>query len=273
MHEQLWAGADLKIQHAAFFLQEMSRSIERPEQTTNYVVQVSSGAIVGNLWAQSFYARFDALLAMTRSIPEIITCCFGYDRAMATWLKTLSVDEQTRRQRFSTQFEADYNNFRQHPLSNVRNISFHRAGYPSVEVRITGHFGVEHIGSPVKSVPIAEINPNHFDRSPYHLSRSGLTLRSTESLCLLNAKLICNWRVISGRKLTRSVRVCTTPTLSPHRPAEVNRRGAWRREKKVSLFRRTEMLRSARTCRRWCDPLLLREHPAVLAGRKSPDRR
>jgi hypothetical protein len=29
-----------------------------------------------------------------------------------------------------------------------------------------------------------------------------------------------------------------TPTLSPHRPAEVNRRGAWSCEKRVSLFRR-----------------------------------
>jgi hypothetical protein len=141
----------------------MSRSIERPEQTTDYVVQVSSGAIVGNLWTPSLYPRFDAFIAMTRSIPEIITCCFGYDRSSAMVARFTSLDkaEQTRRIKFSSEFKADYNNFGQHPLSNVRNISFHRAGYLSVEVRITGHFGVEHIGSPVKPVPIAEINPNH----------------------------------------------------------------------------------------------------------------
>jgi hypothetical protein len=163
MNDRLWAGVDLKIQHAAFFLQELSKSIEPREQTAEYVVQVSSGAIVGNLWQQSFYARFDAFLAMTRSIPEIITCCFGYDRspAMASWFNTLSVDEQTRRKTFSDQFKDDYSKFREHPLSSARNVVFHRAGFAPVEVRVAGFFGVLHTGGPLNPVPIAESNPNN----------------------------------------------------------------------------------------------------------------
>src|SRR5262249_36507278 len=42
------------------------------------------------------------------------------------------------------------------PLSEQRNISFHRTGYPDVEVKITGRFGIDHIGTPVKAVPSGE---------------------------------------------------------------------------------------------------------------------
>ena len=66
MHEQLWAGVDLNVGHSAFFLQEMSRSLQPPEQTATNAALMSSGAVVGNLWQQSFYARVDAFLAMSR---------------------------------------------------------------------------------------------------------------------------------------------------------------------------------------------------------------
>jgi hypothetical protein len=176
MHEHLWAGVDLKVGHAAFFLQEMSRSLQPPEQTATNVALQSSGAIVGNLWQLSFYPYFDAFLAMTRSIPEIIQCCFGEDRspAMANWFRALHAAEQTRRQTFSSQFKPDYSQFGQHPLSNTRNISFHRAGYASVEVRITGLFGAEYIGSPVQSVPIAE-GPHNNPDPPFQ--RNALPVR------------------------------------------------------------------------------------------------
>src|SRR5215831_8020418 len=44
----------------------MSRSLQPPEQTATNAALMSSGAIVGNLWQQSFYARVDAFLAMSR---------------------------------------------------------------------------------------------------------------------------------------------------------------------------------------------------------------
>ena len=113
---------------------------------------------MGNLWQRSFYPNFDVFLAMVRSIPEIIQCCFGEDRSppMKSWFDGLLAAERARRKAFSSQFRADHVAFSRHPLSTARNISLHRIGYPSVEVAITGRFGVVHIGSPVKSVPIAE---------------------------------------------------------------------------------------------------------------------
>jgi hypothetical protein len=159
----LWSGADLKVQSAGFFLSEMSRSLQPPEQTAINVVLESSGAIVGNLWEQSFYPRLDAFLAMARSVPEVIESCFGADRVLMKtwWWNTLTSDEKKRRRRFSRQFRRKCKAFRRHALSKARNISFHRDGYVSVEVRITGLFGVEYIGNPVRSVPIAERHPNN----------------------------------------------------------------------------------------------------------------
>ena len=82
MHDDRRAGVDLKARHATFFLsQMMSRAIEPPEETAVNVVLQSSGAIVGNLWQQPFWAYFDAFLATTRSIPWIIEHCFGIDLA------------------------------------------------------------------------------------------------------------------------------------------------------------------------------------------------
>ena len=49
MHDDRWAGVDLKARHATFFLSQMSRAIEPPEETAVNVVLQSSGAIVGNL--------------------------------------------------------------------------------------------------------------------------------------------------------------------------------------------------------------------------------
>jgi hypothetical protein len=129
----------------------------------------SDGAIIDTRWQQSFYAYLDGFLATARSVPEIVQCCFGEDQSkpMAEWFKSLAKTEQMRRRAFSSQFEPDYSGFRQHGLSSARNISFHRAGYASVEVKITGRFGVEHIGSPVKAVPTAESRHfGHVDNDP-----------------------------------------------------------------------------------------------------------
>jgi hypothetical protein len=159
----LWSGADLKIASANFFLGELSRSLQPPEQTAINVVLESSGAIVGNLWQQSFYPRLDAFLAMARSVPDVIESCFGGDRVLikTPWWKTLTSGEKTRRLRFSRQFRRKCKAFSGHALSKARNVSFHRDGYASVEVKVTGRFGVAYIGSPVRSVPIAERHPNN----------------------------------------------------------------------------------------------------------------
>jgi hypothetical protein len=159
MSNDLWSGVDLKVQHAELFLDEMTRSLQPPERTPMTVAQQSAGAIIDTGWQRSFYGYLDAFLAMARSIPEIINYCFGEDRfkPMAARFKGMDQAEQMRRKAFSSQFEPDYKRFRQHPLSNARNISFHRTGYPfSVEVTIAGRFGLVHTGSPVKAVPIAE---------------------------------------------------------------------------------------------------------------------
>jgi hypothetical protein len=146
-----WAGVDLKVRHAAFFLGEMSGSLQpRPMS----LAQQSTGAVIDTAWQRSFYAYLDAFLAIARSIPEIINYCFGEDKIKP--IEGADQEEKTRRKAFSDQFELHHKKFREHPLSNERNISFHRAGYPSVEVTIAGRFGLEHIGSPVKPVPSAE---------------------------------------------------------------------------------------------------------------------
>jgi hypothetical protein len=147
MNEDLWAGVHLKAEYAKFFLQKMSDTLQPPR---------FSNAIV--LWEQSFYPNLDAFLAMARSIPEIIQCCFGKDGShkMKRWFNALSHGEQLRRKEFANNFCASYKVFSDHALSTARNISFHRTGHPPVEVRITGRFGVTHVGDPVKRVPMAE---------------------------------------------------------------------------------------------------------------------
>jgi hypothetical protein len=72
----------------------------------------------------------------------------------------LTPDERSRRTLFSREFNANYERFRQLALSNARNISLHRAGYPtSVQVHIIGLFGVAYSGNPVERVPLTEDDP------------------------------------------------------------------------------------------------------------------
>jgi hypothetical protein len=158
--DKLWHGVNLKLEHAAFFQNKMSRSLQ-PDRTPTSAVQESAGAIVGNDWQRSFYAYLDAFLAMARSVPEIINCCFGKDKQnkeMAQWFQALDADEQRRREEFTREFEAvGYSAFRKHHLSTARNSSFHRAGVtPLVQVTHTGLFGVTYVGSPTAGIPVIE---------------------------------------------------------------------------------------------------------------------
>jgi hypothetical protein len=137
----------------------MERSLQPPEQTTINVALQASDAIIDTGWQRSFYAHFDALLSAARSVPEIIQCCFGVDRAnreMIDWFDGLPADERDRRHEFKKQFKMHHDGFRALRLSTVRNISEHRTGVAPVTVTISGLFGVTYIGGPTDRIPISE---------------------------------------------------------------------------------------------------------------------
>jgi hypothetical protein len=162
MHENLWAGVELKVEHAGFFLRQLQAVLDRPRDRRAATLE-AAGAIVETQWQTAFYANLDAFLVMARCLPEVINCCFGKDVAnkeMKNWFAELSPDEQKRRSAFANAFQTIYDAFRNLPLSKARNVSFHRTGYPTgVEVHIHGMFGLSYTGSPVERVPTAESRP------------------------------------------------------------------------------------------------------------------
>ena len=84
MHEELWAGVDLKIEHAAFFLEQMGHALAPPERS-QINVAMQWGVATG--WQRSFFAYADAFLAMARSVLEVIDACFGADPVMKNGFK------------------------------------------------------------------------------------------------------------------------------------------------------------------------------------------
>ena len=78
---------------------------------------------------------------------------------MRDWFKALSPDEQTRRDAFSKQFKSDHDQFRNHYLTNARDIKEHRRGFAPVEGVVTGPSGKPYPASPTTPVPIAESPP------------------------------------------------------------------------------------------------------------------
>ena len=66
-------------------------------------------------------------------------------------------------------------------LSTARNISLHRTGYSSVEVKITGRFGVVYEGSAVDDVPIAESPQFVGDAPPWANTQSPTAIRPQPS--------------------------------------------------------------------------------------------
>ena len=159
VHKELWAGVELKLQHAEFHLQRMGQSLEPPERTATNIALQAAGAIIGTGWQRSFYAHLDAFLSAARSVPEIIQCCFGVDEGhpdMRSWFRKLPEAERLRRQEFKKQFKGSYEGFRALRLGTVRHISEHRTGVAPVKVTISGLFGITYIGGPVTHVPISE---------------------------------------------------------------------------------------------------------------------
>jgi hypothetical protein len=99
-----------------------------------------------------------AFLSATRSVPELIRCCFGDDGFVGTrtWFKSLDDSEKERRREFRDKYKPDYEAFRSLPLSNARNDSDHRTGVSPARVTVGGRFGVRFMGSPTEQIPISE---------------------------------------------------------------------------------------------------------------------
>jgi hypothetical protein len=158
MHDELWAGVEFKLQSADLHLRNMGQSLQPPARTGHNVAIQSMGTIIDTRWQISFYAYVDAFLSATRSVPEVIKCCFGYDAnsVMAQWFNRLSAEEQARRKEFSRQFKLDYEKFCRLPLGTARHISQHRTGYAPVSVKISTLLGVTYTGGPITLVPASE---------------------------------------------------------------------------------------------------------------------
>jgi len=158
----LWAGPELKLEYALYHYTKMGEAL-RPPTTPRAAALEAQGVIVDTGWQRALYAHLDAFLSITRSIPEIIQCCFGVDamtgrrgHPMQIWFAALSLDEQRRRQDFHDQFKPHYDGFRALPLGPVRHIIEHRTGVAPATVTIVGMYGVTHVGGPGNPVPLSE---------------------------------------------------------------------------------------------------------------------
>jgi hypothetical protein len=158
MHEELWAGVELKVQNAEFHLQRMEQSLNLPEPTALYVALEASGAILGTDWHRSFYAHLDAFLSAVRSVPEVIQFCFGKDdhHLVRQAFAVLPPEELARRCEFKKQFKSTHNAFRHVALSEARHISEHRTGFAPVNVTVVGMLGITYVGGPTKQIPTTE---------------------------------------------------------------------------------------------------------------------
>jgi len=171
-HDQLWTAVNKRLATAEFFLSEMSRDLVPPSESDQYQPHIAAilatGVIVDHPWEKRFYAHFDAFLAMSRSVPEIIKCLFGFDAflQLKPWFATLDPKEQARRKAFQSQFETVSKPFVAIPLSSARNVTLHRTGVPPVEVRITGRWGTIYVGTPVQGIPQSELLPDRADTDP-----------------------------------------------------------------------------------------------------------
>ena len=156
MSNELWAGPTSKLEHASFHLREMADVIQVKHDAYS-VVQEHAGNF-GTNWHVPFYAHVDAFLSATRSLGEVINCCFGHDPhgEMKAWFKSLDDEEKVRRDAFTKEFQKHHGAFGDLPLSKVRHVSEHRKGYPDVDVTVTGMFGVTYTGSPAKRLPQSE---------------------------------------------------------------------------------------------------------------------
>jgi|SRR5437764_3492327 len=159
LHDDLWSAVEHKLAGAEFFFREMGKDIVPPYLNNPQLAAIAAtGTIVHNPWQEKFYHHLDAFLAMARSIPEIIRCCFGIDpdRRMRPWISSLNPSEVMRRRNFQSQFEPLGRTFTGLPLSGARHVTLHRTGVPPVEVRVIGRWGA-YTGGPLTAIPQSEL--------------------------------------------------------------------------------------------------------------------
>jgi hypothetical protein len=162
VYEHLWQGVDHKIAEAHDAWGEMWRSLHPPEHVSRNIARnLAAGNLIDIGWQDKLYGNVDTFLAKTRSVPWIIEACFGQDLGsleMRNWWATLAADEQRRRASFSRRFrnEPKWRAFRDHDLTNERNVSGHRRGFADVEGRVVGPSGQVHIARRDKRIPVAE---------------------------------------------------------------------------------------------------------------------
>jgi hypothetical protein len=152
MHEELWQGVEFKLAEADFFLDRMGKVL-LPPRITDPTWHPSYGSSVAQ-WQPDFYYYFDAFLGATRSIPDIIQKCFGWDRPK-DWPVPLDADETARRKTFQSAFTVLYTNFLRQPLSRIRVGTFHWRGVTSVQTKAKVFCGQEYTGKPGQLIPSA----------------------------------------------------------------------------------------------------------------------
>jgi hypothetical protein len=159
MHEDLWANVHRKIEEARRAYDQMGTSLRPPKGHQRIE---AAGAMAEHDWQKSFCPAVGDFLTKVRSVPWIIDACFGKDVGhprMKEWFASLADDEQLRRKNFSTEFADDQKAFRAYYLTNERDVTVHRLGFPDVKVEVLGPFGQMHTATPTTPIPKVESRP------------------------------------------------------------------------------------------------------------------
>lgn len=151
MDRELWDGVEFKLSQAAFFLEQMGKTLVPPRAGHGW--HPAYGPPVAR-WQPDFYYHLDAFIVAARSVPDVIQKCFGWDKkSKDEWPRPLDREEIDRRKQFQADFSALFGEFVQLPLSRVRVGTVHWLGVPSVQTRASTHCGEEFTGRPNVPVP------------------------------------------------------------------------------------------------------------------------
>jgi len=152
MHEALWQGIEFKLAEAKFFLDLMGKVLVPPQLNDPHWHPAYGPPVTQ--WQPDFYYYLDAFIGSTRSIPDVIQKCFGWDqRSRQEWPQPLDTGEVDRRERFQAQFTGLYVAYHRLPLSRVRVGTFHWLGFPSVQTKGKVFCGQEYTGKPGQTMP------------------------------------------------------------------------------------------------------------------------
>lgn len=154
MREELWQGTDFKLAEARFFLDQMDKVLLPPQFNDPTWHPAYTHSVTQ--WQPDFYFYLDAFIGATRSVPDVIQKCFGWDnRSTKEWLQPPDADEIARREKFQAEFTGLYRAFYRQRLSRVRVGTFHWRGVPSVQTKGKVFLGQEYTGKPGQLIPSA----------------------------------------------------------------------------------------------------------------------